>query len=89
MAIEKKRPRGLKSSAASNKKSKTEVDQKDIHENAQTVVIDKVVEEGDDVGEAAAIFEDALGKLGNKKKKYDNGHTMTQYCFSFIYFVNI
>ncbi|CAO3581648.1 unnamed protein product [Absidia cylindrospora] len=69
MAIEKKRPRGLKSSAASNKasakKSKTEVDDNGsgIPENAQTVVIDKVVEEGDDVGEAAALFEDAVGKL--------------------------
>ncbi|CAO3577033.1 unnamed protein product [Absidia cylindrospora] len=67
MAIEKKRPRGLKSSAASNKvstkKAKTEVEENGIHENAQTVVIDKVVEEGDEVGEAAAIFEDAVGKL--------------------------
>ncbi|ORZ24631.1 nuclear pore complex subunit Nro1-domain-containing protein [Absidia repens] len=69
MAIEKKRPRGLKSSAASNKasskKAKTEAGDNgsDIPENAQTVVIDKVVEEGDDVGEAAALFEDAVGKL--------------------------
>ncbi|ORZ25484.1 nuclear pore complex subunit Nro1-domain-containing protein [Absidia repens] len=67
MAIEKKRPRGLKSSAASNKsstkKAKTDVDENGIHENAQTVVIDKVVEEGDEVGEAAAIFEDAVAKL--------------------------
>ncbi|KAI8083064.1 nuclear pore complex subunit Nro1-domain-containing protein [Halteromyces radiatus] len=67
MPAEKKRPRGLKSSAAASKstpkKVKTEVDEKDIPENAQTVVIDKVVEEGDEVGEAAALFENALEKL--------------------------
>lgn len=68
MKGEKKRPRGLKSSAAnkdSNKKVKTEVSNNEIPENAQTVVIDRVVEEGDEVGEAAALFEDAISKIGN------------------------
>ncbi|KAI8338727.1 nuclear pore complex subunit Nro1-domain-containing protein [Chlamydoabsidia padenii] len=69
MAPEKKRPRGLKSSSASKKeapkKAKTNaaVDEKDIPENAQTVMINKVVEEGDEVGEAAALLDEAIEKL--------------------------
>ncbi|CAO3608350.1 unnamed protein product [Cunninghamella blakesleeana] len=66
MKGEKKRPRGLKSSAANKdttKKAKTEVNNNEIPENAQTVVIDRVVEEGDEVGEAAALFEDAVSKI--------------------------
>ncbi|CAO3616979.1 unnamed protein product [Cunninghamella echinulata] len=67
MKADKKRPRGLKSSATANKdtnkKAKTEVNNNEIPENAQTVVIDRVVEEGDEVGEAAALFEDAMSKL--------------------------
>ncbi|KAI7902335.1 nuclear pore complex subunit Nro1-domain-containing protein [Cokeromyces recurvatus] len=64
MATEKKRPRGLKGSAIAkaNKKSKVE-EPTELPENAQTVVIDKEVEEGDEVGEAAALFESALEKL--------------------------
>ncbi|KAI8390263.1 nuclear pore complex subunit Nro1-domain-containing protein [Blakeslea trispora] len=67
MPIEKKRPRGLKGSALAkaNKKTKTEEPKapSEVPENAKTVVIDKVVEEGDDVGEAAALFENAVEKL--------------------------
>ncbi|KAK4521959.1 RTP1_C1 domain-containing protein [Mucor velutinosus] len=68
MPVEKKRPRGLKGSAVAkaNKKTKTEeqpTSTTELPENAQTVVIDKVVEEGDEVGEAAALFESALEKL--------------------------
>ncbi|OBZ87987.1 Negative regulator of ofd1 [Choanephora cucurbitarum] len=67
MPIEKKRPRGLKGSAMAkaNKKSKTEEPKNpsEVPENAKTVVIDKVVEEGDEVGEAAALFESAIEKL--------------------------
>lgn len=70
MVAEKKRPRGLKGSAMAkaNKKSKVQ-DPTEIPENAQTVVLDKMVEEGDEVGEAAALYESALEKLGNKLKK--------------------
>jgi hypothetical protein len=73
MAVEKKRPRGLKSSSANKKttpvkKAKTDVDEKDIPENAQTVMINKEVEEGDEVGEAAALLDDAIDKLGNRRK---------------------
>lgn len=67
MPVEKKRPRGLKGSAKAkaNKKSKVEeTNSSEIPENAQTVVIDKVVEEGDEVGEAAALYESAIEKLG-------------------------
>ncbi|KAG0173554.1 Inhibitor of Brome mosaic virus [Apophysomyces sp. BC1034] len=65
MAAEKKRPRGLKSSAAEKSSKKTKVDQdaNEIPENAQTVVLNKEVEEGDEVGEAAALFESALEKV--------------------------
>ncbi|KAI7888089.1 nuclear pore complex subunit Nro1-domain-containing protein [Mucor mucedo] len=65
MAVEKKRPRGLKGSAKAkaNKKSKVDETPSEIPENAQTVVIDKVVEEGDEVGEAAALYESAIEKL--------------------------
>jgi hypothetical protein len=69
MPAEKKRPRGLKGSAmakAANKKTKVEepATSGELPENAQTVVIDKVVEEGDEVGEAAALYESAIEKLG-------------------------
>lgn len=66
MPVEKKRPRGLKGSAKAkaSKKSKVEEVSSEIPENAQTVVIDKVVEEGDEVGEAAALYESAIEKLG-------------------------
>ncbi|KAI9486798.1 MAG: nuclear pore complex subunit Nro1-domain-containing protein [Benjaminiella poitrasii] len=67
MVVEKKRPRGLKGSAVAkaNKKSKTETttNPSELPENAQTVVIDKEVEEGDEVGEAAALFESAVEKF--------------------------
>ncbi|CAO3692402.1 unnamed protein product [Rhizopus stolonifer] len=64
MAGEKKRPRGLKNSAMAkaNKKSKTE-ETNEFPENAQTIVIDKEVEEGDELGETAALLESALEKL--------------------------
>ncbi|KAI9014474.1 negative regulator of Ofd1/Enhancer of translation termination 1 [Phycomyces nitens] len=67
MAIEKKRPRGLKGSAAQKaaKKTKTETPDSSVPENAQTVVLGKVVEEGDEVGEAAALYESAIEKMGN------------------------
>jgi hypothetical protein len=71
MAVEKKRPRGLKGSAMANanKKTKTEVpsNPNELPENAQTVVLNKVVEEGDEVGEAAALYESAIEKLGKKQ----------------------
>ncbi|KAF7729760.1 Ihnibitor of Brome mosaic virus [Apophysomyces ossiformis] len=65
MAAEKKRPRGLKSSAGLKSAKKTKVDQdiSEVPENAQTVVLDKEVEEGDEVGEAAALLESALEKV--------------------------
>ncbi|KAG0763894.1 hypothetical protein G6F16_002477 [Rhizopus arrhizus] len=67
MTGEKKRPRGLKSSAMSkaNKKAKSEESAKpnEIPENAQTIVIDKEVEEGDELGETAALLESAAEKL--------------------------
>lgn len=69
MVGEKKRPRGLKGSAMAKANKKTKVDEptnpNNLPENAQTVVIDKVVEEGDEVGEAAALYESAIEKLGN------------------------
>lgn len=71
MTGEKKRPRGLKSSAMSkaNKKAKSEESAKpnEIPENAQTIVIDKEVEEGDELGETAALLESAAEKLGIKR----------------------
>ncbi|KAI9366596.1 nuclear pore complex subunit Nro1-domain-containing protein [Pilaira anomala] len=64
MVAEKKRPRGLKGSAMAKANKKTKVqDPTEIPENAQTVVLDKMVEEGDEVGEAAALYESALEKL--------------------------
>ncbi|ORE13781.1 hypothetical protein BCV71DRAFT_147645, partial [Rhizopus microsporus] len=68
MAAEKKRPRGLKGSVlAKSKKPKNNNDSTsqptEIPENAQTVVIDKEVEEGDELGETAALLESALDKL--------------------------
>ncbi|KAI8983131.1 nuclear pore complex subunit Nro1-domain-containing protein [Pilobolus umbonatus] len=69
MVAEKKRPRGLKGSAAAkaNKKIKAEESSTttptEIPANAQTVVIDKEVEEGDEIGETVALFESALQKL--------------------------
>ncbi|CEP10931.1 hypothetical protein [Parasitella parasitica] len=68
MPVEKKRPRGLKGSAAAKASKKTKTDEQpestaEFPENAQTVVIDKIVEEGDEVGEAAALFESAMQKL--------------------------
>ncbi|KAI9254861.1 nuclear pore complex subunit Nro1-domain-containing protein [Sporodiniella umbellata] len=65
MAEEKKRPRGLKNSALAkaNKKSKTEETTTEFPENTQTIVIDKEVEEGDELGETAALLESALEKL--------------------------
>lgn len=67
MATEKKRPRGLKSSAKANKKAKVEEASTEIPENAQTIVIEKEVEEGDELGEVAALLESAIEKLGNNK----------------------
>lgn len=66
MPVEKKRPRGLKGSAMAkaNKKTKVQEPSTEMPENAQTVVLDKVVEEGDEVGEAAALYESAIEKLG-------------------------
>ncbi|KAG1051545.1 hypothetical protein G6F43_006253 [Rhizopus delemar] len=63
MATEKKRPRGLKSSAKANKKAKVEEASTEIPENAQTIVIEKEVEEGDELGEVAALLESAIEKL--------------------------
>ncbi|GAA5795350.1 nuclear pore complex subunit Nro1-domain-containing protein [Helicostylum pulchrum] len=65
MPVEKKRPRGLKGSAMAkaNKKTKVQEPSTEMPENAQTVVLDKVVEEGDEVGEAAALYESAIEKL--------------------------
>lgn len=68
MPVEKKRPRGLKGSAMAKANKKTKVQEPsntEMPENAQTVVLDKVVEEGDEVGEAAALYESAIEKLGN------------------------
>ncbi|KAI8875508.1 hypothetical protein K501DRAFT_338665 [Backusella circina FSU 941] len=67
MPAEKKRPRGLKNSAA-NKKAKVakepvQGEEPEVPENAQTIVIDKVVEEGDEIGEAAALYESGIEKL--------------------------
>ncbi|KAI9311360.1 hypothetical protein BX666DRAFT_1868044 [Dichotomocladium elegans] len=64
MGAEKKRPRGL---AAQKAAKKAKVEEEPSSGNAQTVVIDKIVEEGDEIGEAAALFESALEKAG----KYD------------------
>lgn len=65
MAAEKKRPRGLAAQKAA-KKAKVEQEAEEVPDTskAQTVVLDKVVEEGDEVGEAAALFESALEKAG-------------------------
>ncbi|KAI8140396.1 nuclear pore complex subunit Nro1-domain-containing protein [Fennellomyces sp. T-0311] len=59
MGAEKKRPRGLAAQKAA-KKAKTE--EEPNTNNAQTVVIDKEVEEGDEIGEASALYESALEK---------------------------
>ncbi|KAI7869702.1 nuclear pore complex subunit Nro1-domain-containing protein [Spinellus fusiger] len=69
MVLDKKRPRGLKQSAAEKaaKKSKVEDPTESTsavpNENAPTVVLGKDVEEGDEVGEAAALYESAMEKL--------------------------
>ncbi|ORX49388.1 hypothetical protein DM01DRAFT_1291142 [Hesseltinella vesiculosa] len=66
MAIEKKRPRGLKSSTASNKNKQRKTEpakEGELPENAQTVMISKEVDEGDEVGEVVALYEDAMSKL--------------------------
>lgn len=83
MPVEKKRPRGLKGSAMAKANKKTKVQEPssstEMPENAQTVVLDKVVEEGDEVGEAAALYESAIEKLGNffffLKKKHEKKKT--------------
>lgn len=61
-AAEKKRPRGLKGVAAQKaaKKAKTENEE----EKTQTVILDKEVEEGDELGEVEALYETAKDKLG-------------------------
>ncbi|KAI9499152.1 nuclear pore complex subunit Nro1-domain-containing protein [Zychaea mexicana] len=60
MGAEKKRPRGL---AAQKAAKKAKVDEEPANtNNAQTVVIDKEVEEGDEIGEASALLESALEK---------------------------
>jgi hypothetical protein len=61
-AAEKKRPRGLKGVAAQKaaKKAKTENEE----EKTQTVILDKEVEEGDELGEVEALYESAKDKLG-------------------------
>ncbi|KAI9278754.1 nuclear pore complex subunit Nro1-domain-containing protein [Phascolomyces articulosus] len=59
MGAEKKRPRGL---AAQKAAKKAKVDEEPNTNNAQTVVIDKEVEEGDEIGEAAALLESAIEK---------------------------
>ncbi|KAJ2960391.1 hypothetical protein NQZ79_g4224 [Umbelopsis isabellina] len=60
-AAEKKRPRGLKGVAAQKaaKKAKTENEE----EKTQTVILDKEVEEGDELGEVEALYETAKDKL--------------------------
>ncbi|CAM0136423.1 hypothetical protein VKS41_006761 [Umbelopsis sp. WA50703] len=60
-AAEKKRPRGLKGVAAQKaaKKAKTENEE----EKTQTVILDKEVEEGDELGEVEALYESAKDKL--------------------------
>ncbi|KAI8070889.1 nuclear pore complex subunit Nro1-domain-containing protein [Gongronella butleri] len=74
MAIEKKRPRGLKGSASSNKQRKVEsqsgkeVDAATLPENAQTVVINKEVDEGDEVGEVTALYEEAVEKQDKQQQ---------------------
>ncbi|KAG2220132.1 hypothetical protein INT45_006160 [Circinella minor] len=62
MGAEKKRPRGLAAQKAAKKAKVVEEPQEPNTNNAQTVVIDKVVEEGDEMGEAAALFESAVEK---------------------------
>jgi hypothetical protein len=59
---DKKRPRGLKGVAAQKaaKKAKTETEE----DKTQTVILDKEVEEGDELGEVAALYESAKEKLG-------------------------
>jgi hypothetical protein len=59
---DKKRPRGLKGVAAQKaaKKSKTEIDD----DKTQTVILDKEVEEGDELGEVTALYESAKEKSG-------------------------
>lgn len=59
---DKKRPRGLKGVAAQKaaKKSKTEIDE----DKTQTVILDKEVEEGDELGEVTALYESAKEKSG-------------------------
>lgn len=98
MAVEKKRPRGLKGSAKAkaNKKSKVDETPSEIPENAQTVVIDKVVEEGDEVGEAAALYESAIEKLGKFSRVFFclscnllttftiNNRNRRRRCFTFV-----
>ena len=65
MGAEKKRPRGLAAQKAAKKSKVVEEQEEPNTNNAQTVVIDKVVEEGDEIGEAAALLESAIEKAGN------------------------
>jgi hypothetical protein len=62
---DKKRPRGLKGVAAQKaaKKAKTDKDE----EQTQTVILDKEVEEGDELGEVAALYESAKEKHGTPR----------------------
>jgi hypothetical protein len=57
---EKKRPRGLKGVAAQKaaKKAKTEEEE----DKTQTVILNKEVEEGDELGEVTALYESAKEK---------------------------
>lgn len=63
MEKEKKRPRGLAAQRAA-KKAKVSEEPEANTKDAQTVVLDKIVEEGDEIGEAAALYESAIEKAG-------------------------
>ncbi|KAI9282167.1 nuclear pore complex subunit Nro1-domain-containing protein [Sporodiniella umbellata] len=59
-----KRARGLKKSAADKASKKTKVEgDSDLPENTQTILIEKEVEEGDEMGEMIALLEMAMEKL--------------------------
>lgn len=62
MEKDKKRPRGLAAQRAAKKAKVSE--EPEAPKDTQTVVLDKIVEEGDEIGEAAALYESALEKAG-------------------------
>lgn len=57
----KKRARGL---AAQKAAKKSKIEQEPDTSNAQTVMLEQIVEEGDEIGEVVALYMSAMVKCG-------------------------